>query len=111
MFGIASHMPISTAVWYAVHDDGEYRYRLQTVFRDASDQAADAGEDYWNNHDGWESKWPLTFFIYESEDGPPVGAFEVEMETVPQFSVRELPQSADAVREDVGSPVVSPREK
>lgn len=96
MFGIASHMPIHHTCWYAVLDHASDRYRLDTVFHDLSDQVVDAAEDYWNNHDGWESGWPLDFAIYESEDGQELGVFKVEMETVPEFSARELHLPADA---------------
>jgi hypothetical protein len=90
MFGIASHMPRHREFWYSVIEDGtdEYpapRYSAKSVFYDAGDRSTDAVEDYYNNHDGWEARWPKTFAIYETEDGPEVGRFTVSMEAVPQF--------------------------
>jgi hypothetical protein len=46
--------------------------------------AEDAAQDYFDNHDGWESTWPLTFVILD-EDLNELGSFVVEMEAVPQF--------------------------
>lgn len=86
--GIGSHMPIRRTVWYSV--DGETRYPLPTVFYDRCDQAVDAAEDYHGNHDGWEDRWPIEIEIFDSEDGPSAGRFEVERESVPQFSAREV---------------------
>lgn len=43
---------------------------------DLEDVAAECGEDYHDNHDGWESSWPLTVYLYDG-DGSPKGAFEV----------------------------------
>lgn len=49
-----------------------------------------AAEDYWNNHDGWEDNWPLTFLIYENEDADEVcGEVLVEMEMEPMFMGRK----------------------
>ena len=87
MFGIGSHMPFRREFWYAVIEVyGEpYRYQMHSVLRDAEDWAVEAAEDYHGNHDGWEAHWPLTFAIYETEDGPEIARFLVERETVPQF--------------------------
>lgn len=38
-----------------------------------------------------QATWPLLFTIYESEEGPAVGCFEVEREAVPQFFAWERP--------------------
>ena len=95
MFGTSSHMPIRKSYWYSVARLGELRYELRGTMRPLRDAAVDAAEDYHGNHDGWESAWPIDFYIYESEDGPPVGRFEVERETVPQFHAWER-DAADA---------------
>lgn len=87
MFGIASHMPSQREFWYAVVEDmSNFRYSLRSVFSNPENQAVDAAEDYHSNHDGWEARWPLTFAIYETEDGPEVGRFTVEREYEPQFN-------------------------
>lgn len=46
--------------------------------------AQEAAEDYWENHDGWESHWPLNIELFA--DGNSVGMFEVVMEMEPTFS-------------------------
>jgi hypothetical protein len=43
--------------------------------------AQDAALDYFDNHDGWESSWPLDIELFV--DGESVGVFAVEMEYVP----------------------------
>jgi len=50
--------------------------------------AEDAAEDYFENHDGWESSWPQSFQIW-TEDDEDYGVFEVEMEHEPVFSASE----------------------
>jgi hypothetical protein len=97
MFGIGSHMPILRTYWYSTERDGETRYEMRRAVRHLCDVAADAAEDYYSNYDGWEAAWPLEFVLYESEDGPAVGRFEVDCETVPQFSACERPLTAAAV--------------
>lgn len=43
-------------------------------------------EDYWDNHDGWESHWPLIFTLHTKEDGEKIAQLVVEMEAQPSFS-------------------------
>lgn len=43
-----------------------------------------AAADYWENHDGWESHWPLNIELFV--DGSSVGVFEVVAEMEPTFS-------------------------
>jgi hypothetical protein len=87
-------------LWYSVGRDGECRYQLPTFACTGwsrlsewarRDLAVDVAEDYHSNHDGWESRWPLDIDLYETEDGPIVARYEVERESVPSFSARELP--------------------
>jgi hypothetical protein len=106
---IGRFMPIRKTYWYATADSSDIRYELVGTMRPLRDVAMDAAEDYHGNHDGWESRWPLDFIIYESEDGPPAARFEIERETVPQFYAweRELPPAADVVdpsAADTGTP-------
>ena len=53
--------------------------------------AKDCAEDYYGEHDGWESKWPLTFRLYTMESGSTqrIGTFNIELEMEPQFFVSE----------------------
>jgi len=45
--------------------------------------------DYYNNHYGKESSWPITFSIYNKENGLELGRFEVDLDMIPSFSVVE----------------------
>lgn len=46
----------------------------------------DAARDYFDNHDGWEVKWPLTFTVMQI-DGTIIGRFEIEREYIPSFRI------------------------
>ena len=46
--------------------------------------AEDAAQDYFDNHDGRESSWPLAFAIFD-ESFNELGRYVVDMEAVPQF--------------------------
>lgn len=54
--------------------------------------AEECAEDYHYNHDGWEASWPLTICIRTEENGPVVGRFEVDRETVPSFVATQKAQ-------------------
>ena len=47
--------------------------------------ATDLADDYYSNHDGWESNWPVHFRIYK--DGECVWKGDVEREMEPAFYV------------------------
>ena len=74
-------------VYYCVNDADDMRFKLESTFdlSDGSWVAEEAAEDYHTHHDGWEDGWPLTFIMFETEDGPEVCRFEVEREEVPVF--------------------------
>lgn len=85
--------------WYSVVEDGpdaeRYEHKGNWFIprpREARMAAEEAAEDYWQNHDGWESTWPLTFALYETEDGPELHRFRVEEESEPVFSAYSLPE-------------------
>lgn len=72
---------------YQVENDDE-RYDFKSNFMSDSEMgrewiAQDAGEDFYNNHDGWEAEWPLELSLYDN--GQFLGCFKVELESVPQF--------------------------
>ncbi|WOE32790.1 MULTISPECIES: hypothetical protein [unclassified Acinetobacter] len=69
------------------HDtDVEYISRNAFVFAD------DCAEDYYDNHDGWESTWPLEFHLYESEDADkPFHKCLISIQINPSFSCKDLP--------------------
>lgn len=53
--------------------------------RDFEQMAEHCAEDWFSNHDGWETKnWPQEFRIYEN--GVQVARVSVEMEARPHFS-------------------------
>jgi hypothetical protein len=80
--------------WYSVLEHGgdsryDTKFRRAPDFSDELDleqMARLAADDYHSEHDGWESSWPLTFALYESEDGPEMARFEVDREAVPHFT-------------------------
>lgn len=51
---------------------------------DPREAAEEAAVDYYNNHDGWESHWPVTFTV-EREDTGEVFDVAVELEFEPVF--------------------------
>ncbi len=48
--------------------------------------AQEAAEDYFHQHDGWESVWPIDFYIYENDKL--IGVCNVEKESQPLFTAR-----------------------
>lgn len=50
--------------------------------------AEEAAEDYYENHDGWESSWPLKIEVFSGFRS--LGKFLVCIEHVPSFSAEEL---------------------
>ena len=46
-------------------------------------------EDYYANHDGGASRWPLTLLLAETPDSPTWKSFYVDIHVVPQFSAKE----------------------
>ncbi|EKS29278.1 hypothetical protein [Afipia felis] len=72
---------------YEVENDGE-RYDFKSNFTSDTETgkgwlAESAAEDFYNEHDGWEARWPLEFSIYEGETF--LGCFSVDMESQPHF--------------------------
>ena len=51
--------------------------------------AAECAEDYYYDHDGNESSWPLTIWIWENESTL-IGSFFVDMEPRPKFYVDRI---------------------
>jgi hypothetical protein len=104
VFGIGSHMPIRNEFWYSVNDSPDTRFRCVSIFSDWRDRANDAAENYWGDHDGWESRWPLMFAFYETEDGPEVRRAEIHMEAVPTFDVGRWEPQSDGEAQSVPTP-------
>lgn len=90
-------------IWFTVvEDDPETRHVAETAFpphepteilgelrqwedNGAQWAATDAAERYYHEHDGRESRWPLTFALFASEDGPELARVTVECEYEPSF--------------------------
>lgn len=54
---------------------------------DISDyDAQECAEQYYHEHDGWEDTWPIMLGMKDTEDGPVIQMYKVEMEAVPHFS-------------------------
>ena len=66
----------------------DYSFEFKWNSDDVEDIAAEAAEDYFRNHDGWECDWPLTFVIFDG--GEVIGKCEVELEHNPSFSASRL---------------------
>ncbi|MCO9048510.1 hypothetical protein [Acinetobacter sp. UC24323] len=47
----------------------------------------ECAQDYFDNHDGWESSWPLEIRVFKDEHSiEPIASLIVEMELEPHFS-------------------------
>lgn len=93
-----------TIAFYSVVEHGDTRHEFKANGMTVSKSAAaihlrwaaeDAASDYHSNHDGWESHWPLTFVIYESEAGPELARFSVDREAAPQFTAAHVSNPTD----------------
>lgn len=78
---------------YSVEPHGD-RYSFESKFTPDSDGwlAEDAAEDFFHEHDGWKSKWPLVFNIYD--DGRHLGRYSVDVENQPHFYAARLEVAA-----------------
>jgi len=81
--------------WYAVvdHDEGPRLSVKGRTLPKAPEWIAEICADHYYNYgqeDGWDSTWPLTFILFESEEGPETGRFTVELESLPHFSATEI---------------------
>lgn len=47
----------------------------------------EAAADFHYNRDGWDADWPITFAMYEGDNGPEIARYEIERESRPSFSV------------------------
>lgn len=76
---------------YKVHSYGSASelYYFDTGFDwdedDACLLAEECAQDYYDHHDGWESKWPLDIEVFRNNES--LGLFTVEQDIEPVFSV------------------------
>jgi hypothetical protein len=57
--------------------------------------AQDCAEQFYREHDGWESTWPLQFGLSSSPEGPVEKWFSVDVEMAPSFSATEITPSKE----------------
>ena len=71
-------------------NDGGYKFDLETNWDKGSPEyiAEDAAKDYYDNHDGWESSWPINIEVYDGDKS--IGLCSVELEHDPTFSAIEI---------------------
>lgn len=85
---------MSTTLYYnAYGDEVGSRHQITLIADyDLGDDSWDdsiaeqCAEDWHNNHDGFEARWPRVFALYKDKVGPPFAKFSVDRETVPQFN-------------------------
>jgi len=79
-------------IFYRVIDHCEDSYYpLETnwdIEEDPDYIAQDAADDYVSGHDGWESDWPLTIALHDTEGGREISRMIVDMEHEPTFTAR-----------------------
>jgi hypothetical protein len=86
-------MIVSNGVYYTIlGNDQQSKYKLDMVIESANQwsllQIAMAiGEDYLENHQDDNTKWPLVVRIY-TDDEKVLGDYQVEMEMKPMFYAR-----------------------
>ena len=70
--------------------DPEDYYEFKSNFDDSDGKwlAEEAAAHYHYHCDGWEAEWPITLII-QREDGSVIDVYDVDRETVPQFSSRK----------------------
>jgi hypothetical protein len=71
---------------YTAHDyEDAQEFELRTIWEpdQVEEVAEEAAEDYFHNHDGWESSWPRPITIFR--DGKKLRTVSVDMEAVPKF--------------------------
>jgi len=74
--------------WLRDNDQSaEDAYECNSSFSELIYVAQSAAEDYWDNHDGWESSWPQKICV---EVNGETGTFIVHMDTEPVFYVSKI---------------------
>lgn len=90
---------MSKKYFYAVHyKDYEDRYEIEVKYPkldySIEDVAEEASEDFFDNHDGWETTWPVTLYIW-NDKGEYLGASVVNVEYSPSFYAYHKEESND----------------
>lgn len=74
-------------------EDSYYKAPKRAISCDVAWAANRCADDYWSEHDGWES-WDqgeaLTFALHDGENGKEVGRYAVSYDISPDFSARAI---------------------
>lgn len=81
-----------SVVAYYVSDAGDTAFDFEEDEM-TEHEAELAAQDYYESHDGWESKWPLDITL-ENTDGEKM-TFKVDLEMTPNFYATERQNKAD----------------
>jgi hypothetical protein len=73
-------------------DGDDYKFSIESNWSDEDPEwlAEDCAEDFYKNRDGWESHWPITFYLYNLGEDDHFAVVEVGMEFEPTFSGSKL---------------------
>lgn len=75
-------------LWYSVEGSDERHEFCSGNSSDLEDAASHAASEYWVLAECEDAEgWPKTFTLYETETGPSVGEFLVDVDTDPTFGV------------------------
>jgi hypothetical protein len=87
-------------IYYSVNGE-DHRYPFKSEWNLLNAEywgyiAEDAGEDFWDNHDGWEACWPIEFAFFENKVSDAIFSAEVNSEGQPSFYSRIKEKKHDA---------------
>ena len=86
---------MSNIYYYSVYEkepEEEYRweYNVGLIFLYDYDLIAEEmAKDYFDNHDGWESSWPVNIYMWNDKQEY-IGTYSVELEHKPVFHAVEV---------------------
>lgn len=70
---------------YTTEGSGPYSIKMNIDISDDLEWIAqECAEDFHNEHDGWESRWPRNFTLLD-DSGNELGTFKVDREYEPSF--------------------------
>lgn len=77
-------------IWYSTEGSSRYSIEMSDQYNisrpmEQGEIVEVCAEDFHSERDGWECNWPRDFILYADEEGPPIAAFRVDREAVPQF--------------------------
>lgn len=69
--------------------DYNYEYNCFSRHLDIGEAAEEFAQYYYDNYDGWDDTWPLTFYVGD-ENGRLLGKVKVDVDWSPSFSSVEV---------------------